>query len=178
VFTGVAPVEGATFIWLTSLNQFATLNSYVWAGQGGIGLSAATPIADLSVNWEAVPFDAEDIPANGTTHDLPNNALQFQSAGIWNITVFVNLAHNESNGGREIDVRFYNLTDSAAGQEFTFPVARNQPGTAISFSALTNISASEIDKSWQLQVSGGTDSFSSVIARNAHFHVSRVGVLV
>lgn len=177
VFDQLALEEGSVLMYIASLGQFAALNVFTPHGYGGVNLQTPTVIANLTTNWEAIPMDANSVASPvSITPDLANNGLEFNDNTVWDLSILFNLAHNEDNAGREIQMRLYNVTDAVPGTSvYTFAVGRNQPGTTIAFNALIEVSQAQIDKTWQLQISGGTDSFTSVVARNAHFNATRHG---
>ena len=148
-------------------------DSVVIASYGGIRLAAETAMADLGAGWETVPFDTQTLSSPIRVQQNPTtNSIVLASTGAWTINVDMTLEHNESNAGREMLIRLYNLTDDVAlSNGTTVFVARNQPGSNISATILADITDA-VGKDIVVQLSGGTASFTLVNVVDDSFFVT------
>jgi len=154
------------------------LANFTASGYGGIGASAATGIANLTGAWATLTvFDTAEItvPRNVVQNTIAG-ALAISLAGTWVAAIALTLTHNEQNSGRVLGARLFNQTTGTAGRTTSFAVGRNQPGTNINVSILLEIAAINEGDLYVVQLSGLSDTFSSVIVETAQFSTYSVGL--
>lgn len=141
------------------------LATWVLAGYGSIGQDAGYSIGSLTGAWVTLEWDEALIAApRGVTQDLVNNGLVLTAEGVWQFNIKVSLTFAESNTGRQIGLRIFNLTDgTASGKPFVFFVGRNQAGENLPIPVTFEVSSDAVGDIIQLQIAGlNGDTFSTV----------------
>lgn len=139
-------------------------DNFVLAGYGQIGLDAITSISDISAGvWQTLPMDIELLTdPRYVTYNLINNSLAYTIEGIWSLNIKISLDFDEVNAGRELNLRFYNLTTATAGAVvFREGVGRNTSVGGFSFQVIISTDEFTINDEFVLQVSGDS-SFTTV----------------
>lgn len=143
--------------------ETSALQVFVGAGYGGVIQATPVGMPALGPGWDTVPFAAALISSPRLiTQDFPNNGLIPAQEGIWLLSLNLVVSHNESNSGRVMGLRLFNVPDAAPGPSFGIAVARNQPGTNINISGIIEISASAVGDLEIVQLSGLVDTFTNV----------------
>ncbi len=151
--------------------------NFVYAGYGSIGLSAPAALPNLGAGWETIPFDTERITPRNVTYDVVNNSLTPAITGMWQLSLYVTLTFAEAQGGRSLDYRLYNVDADIAVRSVAAYVARNTEGYTYAVSTLFNVEPPAIGQTLELQVSGGTDTFTGVSVQNAVWDIVHVASL-
>ena len=147
------------------------------AGNGAMSLRTPEAGADITGTFQAIDhYDTVDIPGVLCTLDEDAGTITFDNAGIWLILFSINISHNESNSGRETNIRLFEVTDSIAGQTEPIAIARNQPGTNYSASILVDIASSNVGDTFRCE-SGGGDTLTTVNWNSVSFDASYMGAL-
>lgn len=144
----------------------AILNELVYAAYGSIGLNAATPLADIAIGvYQTLPFDVELITSpKDITYNLASNAMSFDREGVYALDVKISLTFDDVNAGRQLFVRFYNITTATAGTViFVEGVGRNTDAGGVNFPAPVTITDLEVGDEFRLEVSGNA-AFTNVTA--------------
>ena len=115
------------------------------------------PVGFASIGASYTPIDNYDseIAPRGITTDLVTGTMAFNIYGVFQITVGLNLSHDESNQGRTTNVRFWNVTDGISGGLIEVGIARNQPATNFTAVFQTEIVAGDTGKAFRLELGGG-----------------------
>lgn len=151
-----------------------TLDGKVAQGYGGIRLTTPTAIADLAANWETLPANAGQVTTPvGIGQNFATDSLQFQSEGIYLVTINATLSHNESNAGRTMGIRLYNVTDAVAGATTGVATGRNTPATTFAYSFLVEIGTDQLNDDLRVEV-GGSDSYTTVQVQDYSYLATRV----
>ena len=157
--------------------EVAALNTFALAGYGGILSNGTVAMPDLDSGW--VLFDAWNAASMASpryvTQDFANNGLRFERIGVFSMNIKLSIAHNSSNGGRILYLRFNNgTTGTPATNTFAFGVGRNVEATNLIIpGALFDIPSNVVGDLVQLEIGGG-DSFSSVDSIGASFEAFSV----
>ena len=116
------------------------------------------PIGFSSIGAGYTPIDNYDseIAPRGVTTDLVAGTIAFNIYGVFQITVGLNLSHNESNQGRTTNIRFWNVTDGVSGGIVEVGIARNQPATNFTTVYQVDVTSNEIGKAFRLEIGGGS----------------------
>jgi hypothetical protein len=159
-------------------DKFVALDVFVQKGYGGIRQTGTPSLSDMGASFQIVPANAELIatPLN-VTQDHANDGIKFNKAGVWSTNVIISLSHNEDNAGRTFEIQLYNATDSVEIGAISVPVARNQPGTFISTTFMSEISASAKDDLLQIRIGNG-DTFTSVVLKAYQFSANHISGFV
>lgn len=137
-------------------------------------MELVTPIAgaDIGAGWVDVPFDAIETPGvGGVEFDLAQNAFRVTDPGDYQINLYANLSHNETNNSRETNVRLWDLTGGVEIGSVPIPIARNQPGSAINVNLLKPIAVAGDWIRWEI---GGGDALTSVFWNSNNTSIVRV----
>ena len=170
----VAPYAvGDGIVWTGA--GWEALKLWVAAGYGGILQSAPTALANIGAGWVTLVADATAVSTpRGVVQSTTNNSLEFDTAGVWRISVGVSLSHNESNGSRTFDVRLFDITSATGGNSTTIGVGRNTDTSTWSTSFLVDISPGEVGDEWRVEVGGTSDTISSVVENSFIFSANLV----
>lgn len=132
--------DGIEWKWLGDNQDITDLALWVitnFSVPGYGGLRIATPpvvIADITATWtKLTAFDAVMfVVPDAVVQNLANSSLIISEQGVWVLSVFIAMTHNESNQGRTLHVRVYNeISGVPVGNQVTIGVGRNQPATYI-----------------------------------------------
>lgn len=151
-------------------------NNFVLAGYAGIGLDAVTPLNNINSTWQDCDFDIELITTPfRATQSLANGTITILDQGIWQITCKVTLTFNESNGGRQIQLRFVNK-DTGVGSPtvFNFFVGRNQSGVNLNFTVNAEVPTMFTNDPYGIQVRSENDTFSSVSQIGSIYQINNI----
>ena len=112
-------------------------------------------IASIGAGWTAIENYDSEITPRGITTDLVGGAMAFDIYGVFQLTIGLNLTHNESNQGRTTNIRFWNVTDGIPAGNIPIGIARNQPATNFTGVLQLEVSAGETGKGFRLEIGGG-----------------------
>ena len=151
-------------------NLEATLGNLVYSGYGGMRQTVPAALPDIGAGWVTLVADESEVttPRN-ITENFTNNSLTPGAFGVWQITIVVNLDHNEvTNTTRMFNVRAFNLTKGwMIGRELHVGVPKNIDTTNLAFTALTEVDPAgtyaSVGDEIVIQVGGTTDNFTSVV---------------
>lgn len=147
------------------------LDNFVTAGYGSIKRTTPVALADIGATWQQLPWEAVGITdPKGMAYDLPTGMI-VEHFGIWALNLLVNLAFDDANAGRDVQIRLVNVSDGTAATPVTFFVGRNQDGVSIPLPTLvestggTDISISQVaaTKTLALEIRSEADTFTSVV---------------
>ena len=113
--------------------------------------------SSIGLGWTVIDnYDSQVIP-RGITNNLVAGTMAFNLYGVFQVSVGINLDHNETNQGRQTFIRFFNVTDGAqSGGLIPVSIGRNQPGLNFSDSFEAEILAADINKEFRLEIGGGS----------------------
>lgn len=133
--------------WVADNFSVAHYSSMSHDDIGVVGLGAAwTPIQ----NYTRVNF-----PGKGIVHHLVDGTIKFIYPGIYRVGIFISMEHDESQQGRQTFVRILNV-DNATTESFApIGIARNQPSTTFAAYPMFEITGTEINKSYRLELGNG-----------------------
>lgn len=145
-------------------HETAALNTFSWAGYGGLVTTAPIALPDIGAGWTTLEFDDLSVLVpRAVSADLFENTLEADAEGVWVAAITGSLLHNEVNAARVFDVRSYNVTDGVPiSNGIRVFVGRNQGGSNIAFNLLFDIGPSQVDKAFRIEVGGTLDAFTSV----------------
>lgn len=175
------PSNGFNFFdgtqWQPLADKRWVIENFTVPGYGGLGLISAAPGDPLGAGWDRLTeFDRVTFAQpDAVIQDLVTSSLTLEETGVWVATLFINMAHNESNSGRETNYRLVNATTGVPIiNPVLVPIARNQPGTVISVSFLFDADESIAGIPIAIELGGG-DSITSIVYDGLEFsfhHVS------
>jgi hypothetical protein len=131
--------------------------TFVKAGYGSIGLDATTSLSDIAVGvWQTLDMDVSLIsPPKDITYDLATNSMAIDKEGIWSSSVKISLTFDDVNAGRQLRLRFYNLTTATPGANvFVEGVGRNVDVGGFSFTFANETPLPDEGDKVVLQISG------------------------
>lgn len=143
------------------------LGTFVAAGYGGIAI-ASNPALTAQIDatfQQLVDFDTDLITIpKAIDQDFNNDGLIFQIPGIWSLNVYSAITFDEVNAGRQLIVRFYNVTTATPNPiNFDFFVGRNQGGVNISMSTNFEIPDAVVGDIIGLQIGSIADTFTAPV---------------
>ncbi len=156
--------------------QETVLENFVLAGYGGLGLSASRLGSDIGLTWQTIT-GYDQVVTNTPRYvvqDLTNSGLVLDIDGMWLISVYFAISHNEVNAGREMLFRFYNADLAVGSRELVVGTGRNVGVTNFSASFLSEVDQVAINDLWQIQVRSD-DTYTSVTWEDQEFSVTHVG---
>lgn len=132
-------------------------------GYGGLGNFSLTAISDIDNTPQVLPalFGAIAAPVD-LVQDVANDALIFEKAGVWQVTVSFSVEFVSVNLGRKFQTEVYNQQDDAVFVSSTTSVGRNQEGSSVSATLLLDLLPSDVGERIQMRVVSSTDTFTSV----------------
>ncbi len=150
------------------------------AFHGAVLRTTDDPDTDIGAGWQPLDnFDLISITPRGCTLSL-NGEFVFDRIGAWELVIGFNMSHNESNSGRETNLRLYNVTEATPGQAIPIAIGRNQPGTNYYTSLPFTLLAGEEGDTYRVEIGGG-DTLSSVVWNSKQItlrYLGEVGGLV
>ena len=157
-----------------TIGQFI-IDNVVAAGYGSIGLDAITPLANINATWQKVPMDVVLVVPKAVSYDLVNEAVIFESEGIWRINAKVALEFAEAQASRRLQLRLFNLTTGTpSGTVFTYGVGRNTDAVNLNLSVMITAPESSVGNSYQLQINSAADTFTGVVNTGNTWDVNHV----
>ena len=157
-----------------TISQFI-IDNVVAAGYGSIGLNAITPLADINATWQQVPMDTVLVAPKAVSYDLLNEAMIFESEGIWRINAKVALEFVEAQASRRLQLRLFNLTSGVPGDTvFTYGVGRNTDAVNLNLSVMITVPESAVGNSYQLQINSAANTFTGVVNTGNTWDVNHV----
>jgi hypothetical protein len=104
--------------------------------------------------------------------------FKFQTEGVWRISIFMSIRHNNAGAYREMQARVFNVTDSEGLPPFQIPSGQAATITNFAFSSVYKIPPSILEKELVVQVQGGTGSnYSGVSYETMNLGLSLEGVI-
>lgn len=143
-----------------------SLDNFVIAGYGGIGVNAPAALASPinSTFQQLVDFDTNlRTSPRGVDQNFNNDGLIFLVEGIWQLNIKIALTFDDLNAGRQLSIRIYNATTATAGTTlFNYFVGRDQAGVNIPLTASFEVPESVIGDIIALQIGSSSDTFNNV----------------
>ena len=141
---------------LDEIVQFV-VDNFIPAGYGGITLSQPdATFPDLGAGWVELVADQLSIdPPRAITPDLAQNSLAFDVKGVWSISFGFTIDHDSSNGGRTINLRFFDKTDNDARGSLPIGIGRNVEVTSQFLTVFLDIAEDDIGHPFSIEVGGG-----------------------
>ncbi len=151
--------------------------AFTAAGYGGlVQNSSSFSIGTLTAAWTTFTgWDAVSIATpKDITQNLAGDSIQFDTQGVWTVSVQLTIEHNEENFGRQIGLRVINTTTATPSRAYVFGTGRNQNITNLTIpgSIIQVLLAAEGDD-FQIQI-GGFDGYTSVDAVGGSFEAVHV----
>lgn len=138
--------------------------NYVLSAYGGMALSGAASLGDISTAPQVIPFDVEAVPTpRGIDVDQPASALVFGTVGVYRVTGVVNLEFAPAPLGRRIALQLFDETaQTTIGNPVAYHVASNQGGVNLTYSALLRVPGSVAGNVITMRILSDTDTFTGV----------------
>jgi hypothetical protein len=139
----------------------------VLAGYGGLRLDSP-PVAgpDIVLNtWQVLSqYDALLTPnPRFIEQDIANNGLIVKRAGIYEVNLNFEFAHNQDNAlARRIFVQLYNGTDQIPGQSLTIDTAIRSSNTVRYVAFQFEVLPASVDKLYQVRLGNGS-AYTNVV---------------
>jgi hypothetical protein len=147
---------------------------WVAAGYGGVRLDAPTALPDLGAFWTTLPATAAVLTApRGVVQDFANDGLRYGYQGVWSITVYFAIDHNEVTQSRSIEVRIFNATTATGSVSSPIGIARIPPITNYSVTAMVEVDAAQVGDLFQVQI-GNNDILTGVTLLSYSFDASHI----
>jgi len=162
----------------------STIIELVPSGYGGMSVDPPQSF-DIVGAYTTVPFNTNNpLASRGLTINLTNDTVTFTTPGVWLFTFLFNIAgHNSSNGGRNYNIRIWNVTlGQVFGKSVQEGIGRNETYTVASFSVQVEVSQISVDDSheYRIEVGGGDSATGGTLnlAIAQFSFVSELGLLV
>ncbi len=125
---------------------------------GSLDLIATAAFPNLdSTTWVPITQYDSTVPSNaseakGVTLDVVNGTIAPGSAGIWRVDFSFSMEHDESNQGRTLELRFFNVDTATPSEVVSIAIGRNQPGTSYSVAIFAELAVADIDDAYRLEL--------------------------
>lgn len=157
---------------------FDALDTFVAAGYGGIVQSTPVGLLNINATEQTIPADTVVITVpKAVTQDLAGNGIRFGFSGVWMFNVSFSIVHDESNASRQFLVEIFNVDLSVVTGVTVVAVARNQPGTNMSVSAMIEVSLAVVDDLFVVRLVSPSDIIAAVTLVDYQLSVSLVSEL-
>lgn len=154
------------------------IDFFVAAGYGGIEQTGTPAMSDIDSTFQTIAFNAATLTnPRGVVQDFANDALIFNSEGIWKISVILSISFVDINSGRELQVRFFNADTTTAGPALTYFVGRNQAGINIFFSINVEIPQVVVGDKFEIEIGSAADTFTVVTNEDARYEANHISEL-
>ena len=113
--------------------------------------------AFIGAGWTPIQgYSEESVEKRHIETDLAAGTLTFPYDGVHEISVGINLEHDESNQGRQTFIRFYNVTAGVpSGNPIAISIGRNQPGLNFTDVFKTTVTEAMINQAFRIEIGGG-----------------------
>lgn len=128
-----------------------------YAGYGGGRQDADIPNFDIPVgSYITLPYDTIPVVGRGVTFDANNDDFVVTRAGVWQITLAIDLVgHDSSVQGRRFTVRSWNITDAQEISSFTVGIGRNQEDSLVMVVLYAVVTQAEVDAGDHIRIEVG-----------------------
>lgn len=138
-------------------------------GYGGISQRAGAALINPGLGWTLLPADTEVITNPvAVDQNVDFDALAFQLAGMWSLSISFSMTHNELNAGRTSNIRLLNTNTGLASTGVLFSTARNTDVTAFSINVLFEVQPAQLGDNISLQMGGGS-TYSELFLNSMSF---------
>lgn len=174
---------------LVPLMEDAGTNSPVWMkwfqqlvalpiGYGGIRQTQSNvALPDIGAGWITLLADASTVRTPKQVSQRPGeNGLTPEAYGIWEMSVNITLKFDETNAGREVQLRLYNVTEDAPRDSTTTGIGRNSAYLTFNVTFLIEGRVDGLQDLYTVQVGNG-DTFTNVTQIGYRFEATLVDTL-
>jgi hypothetical protein len=163
--------QGGTILQLGSDRQ----------GFGGMRIFPG-PIAGPNIAagvWQNVTaYNEQTLQPEFCTTDPITGQFSFLTEGIWRISSFLTVRHNNAGAYREMNARFRDLTEGVDFPAFQIPTGSAATITNFAFSGIYKVPELILGHQFVMQVQGGgTSSYTGVSWETCNLNLSLEGVL-
>jgi hypothetical protein len=139
------------------------------------------PVAGPNISagvWQNVTaFNELVLPGEYCTLDPATGKFSFGTEGIWRISLFFSIRHNNAGAYREMNARLHNITKNTDFPPFQIPSGSAATITNFAFSAVYKIPAEILNDELILQIQGGAGSnYTNVSYETMNLSLSLEGV--
>ena len=127
------------------------------AGYGELSIGSDKVYGTINGTWQAVDlWDSVSIPNLNCTTNL-DGTFTFAQTGWWSLYFYMSASHNDSQGGRVLSFRLYNVTDNIPADDTDTGVGRNVTVSTANMTPWFEIT--DITKTYRLEmaVTSGQD---------------------
>jgi len=147
------------------------------AAYGGMEIDSPPVVAvDIpAVTYLPITFyQSLHLPSRGCTFDPVGGTVSIDSEvpGVWQFILNFTIEHNESNSGRTVNVRLFNVTDGLpVGSSWPIGIGRNQPTTNFAHTFMAEVFPALTGKLFRFEIGGGPvgDTLTGVIWNGLSF---------
>ena len=119
---------------------------------------AAGPNISAGVWGDVTFFNELSLPGEMCELDIVTGRFKFLHKGIWRISVFMSIRHNNAGAYREMNMRFYDVVAATGLPAFQVPTGQAATITNFGFTSVYNISESNVGREFVTQIQGGAGS--------------------
>ena len=163
-------------LWVPLFDAITTASIFNSAAYGSMALSAPVSGPDIPVG-SFIPitqFDTVNIPGRGISLDASADTFSFDFEGVYRVSLIFAIDHNEVNASRQFELRLFNVTDVSAGAVTVIGMGRNVVVTNFTISFLVDISASNVDDAYRIEVGNANTVISSVVWETLNLSIDMV----
>ena len=158
---------------ITNLTGY--LEDFTVSGYGGIVLGAPAAFPDIGLGWQTLPATEGSVTTpRYVTQDFATNSLSLASPSVWEVSIALAFSQVEAQAGRETYIRLLNQTAGTPGRSILIGIARNQPATNFSVTALFDVANAGDQIVVQI---GGGDAITGVTIENYSFTAKNLAPL-
>lgn len=142
---------------------------------GAVNAPSDSAMSDFGTGWQDVPLTQAAITPENVTYDLTTDSISPQLEGTYMFNLTGSFSHNEENGGRQMEFRMRDIDLPTNSGIFLIGTGRNMPTTALSVSAVMEMTSVGVGDRIKAQVRAhGTDTYSSVVCTSFQLNIERI----
>jgi hypothetical protein len=178
--------EGTTWLCLVTTTDEPDVSSTDWVaisgggsavrGYGGITIGSNKSYPNITTTWTPINlWDSVNIPALNCTISAATGKFSLGLAGFWELTLQMDLTHDEANAGRHLSIRAFNETDAIPYSSVLVGTGRNSGVTAFMLQPWQEILPTTVNDVFRLEWSSTGLPYASVVALHAGLRLEYKG---
>ena len=158
-----------------SVGVLADWEPLIFPGSGSVAQSVDQVIGTLSA-FVPLAFDTEKVAGYGCTFDLVNDQYNINFAGVWQETLSLFIAHDNSNQSRSVKVRIWSVTDSVELGSVNIGIGRNVENSSATVNLMKRFDAASVDDVLRWEIGPNVGSVASLTVEGFTFGLIQVSV--
>ena len=163
-------------LWVPIFDAITVASIFNSAAYGSMVLTSPASGSDIPVGSfiTITQFDTVNIPGRGITLDASADTVSFEFEGVYRVSLMFAIEHNELNSSRQFELRLFNVNDASGLSSTVIGIGRNVGVTNFTASFLVNISVSDVDDVYRVEVGNADTVISSVVWETLNLSIDMV----